>query len=59
MMCNRTTTDQEAPLMSNDTTYLLDESTFWIVDWNHPRHEICCDERSGTQGGQILQVCKG
>jgi hypothetical protein len=39
--------------MSRDTTYLLDEPTGWIVDWNHPRHEICCDERSGASYGTI------
>ncbi len=39
--------------MSKDTTYLLEESTGWIVDWSHPRHEICCDERRGTSYGKI------
>lgn len=53
MMCNRKTTDQGEPLMREDTTYLLEESTGWIVDWSHPRHEICCDERSGASYGTI------
>ena len=32
--------------MQEDNTYLLEESTGWMVDWSHPRHEICFDERN-------------
>lgn len=39
--------------MQEDSTYLLEKSTGWIVDWSHPRHEICYDERSGASYGKI------
>jgi transposase len=39
--------------MQEDNTYLLEESTGWMVDWSHPRHEICFDERNGISYGKI------
>ncbi len=39
--------------MQEDNTYLLEESTGWMVDWSHPRYEICLDERNGISYGKI------
>jgi transposase len=39
--------------MQEDSTYLLEKSTGWIVDWSHPRYEICRDERIGIPYGKI------
>jgi len=53
MICNRKQQIKENRSMIKDTTYLLEKSTGWIVDWSHPKHEICCDERSGASYGKI------
>ena len=39
--------------MKEDSTFLLSESTGWIVDWAHPAFEICRDKRRGSTYGKI------
>ena len=39
--------------MKEDSTFLLSESTGWIVDWAHPAFEICQDRRRGSTYGKI------
>ena len=34
--------------MKEDSTYLLSESTGWIVDWENPLLELCRDGRRVT-----------
>ena len=41
------------PLMKEDSTFLLSESTGWIVDWAHPAFEICRDKHRGSTYGKI------
>ena len=33
--------------MKEDSTYLVSESTGWIVDWENPLLELCRDGRRG------------
>ena len=35
--------------MKEDSTFLLSESTGWIVDWAHPAFEICRDKHRGLK----------
>ena len=39
--------------MKEDSTFLLSESTGWIVDWAHPAFEICRDKHRGSTYGKI------
>lgn len=39
--------------MKEDSTYLLSESTGWIVDWENPLLELCRDGRRGITYGKI------
>ena len=39
--------------MKEDSTFLLSESTGWVVDWAHPAYEICTDNRRGGTYGKI------
>ena len=39
--------------MKEDSTFLLSESTGWVVDWAHPAYEICKDKRRGGTYGKI------
>ena len=39
--------------MKEDSTFLLSESTGWIVDWAHPAFEICKDDCRGSAYGKI------
>ena len=39
--------------MKEDNKFLLSKSTGWIIDWEHPLHEICQDKRRGSTYGKI------
>lgn len=42
--------------MKEDNTYLLSESTGWIVDWKDPELELCRDERRGLRYCKITYI---
>ena len=39
--------------MQEDSTYLLSESTGWLVDWENPSFELCTDGRRGLRYRKI------
>ena len=39
--------------MKEDSTFLLSESIGWVVDWEHPRLEMCRDSRTGGTYGKV------